>query len=216
MNVGKLRDMVGFYRLVAVDDEAGGFTSAFELIGNYWSKVEQLPGSRQLSSDQIMNVKPYRLTVRTQDVEVEESQLGRYKGRNLVIHSVNTKENRWYDILAYEQKNAGGIATATPGDGGGPVIVIVSPPDGIIPCNYSGFMLLVDASLADKTLVFPDASVCVDFNIWVRRIDLNPDTNVNFTCLGSGVFEEGEGIQLTTKSNIQLKAYQGNYVTVSH
>ena len=32
MNVGELRDLVGFYRLVAVDDEVGGFTSAFELM----------------------------------------------------------------------------------------------------------------------------------------------------------------------------------------
>lgn len=216
MRIGELRDLVGFYRLVAVDDEAGGFTSAFELIGSYWAKVEQLTGSRQLASDQIVNVKPYRLTLRTQDVEVEESQLGRYKNRSLVIHSVNTIGDRTYDVLAYEQKNSGALLQVTPGSGGDPVVVVVPPQDNVIPCGFSGYLILVDASLGDQTLLFPDPLLCTDFYCWVRRIDLNPDTNVFFASAGSGQFEEGEGINLTTKSNIQIKAYSGNYVTVSH
>lgn len=215
MNIGQLRDLVGFYRMVGIDDQAGGLTSAFELIGTYWGKVEELTGSRQLVSDQIANVKPYRLMVRTQDEEIHESLLARYKGRNLVIHSVTTQQDRWYDILAYEQKNSGSFLEATPGGGSGDPVV-VTPTDNVIPCNFKGYLILVDASLGDKTLVFPDPLVCADFYCWVRRTDLNEDTNVIFASAGTGQFEEGEGVRLTTKSNIQIKVYAGNYVTVSH
>jgi hypothetical protein len=93
--------------------------------------------------------------------------------------------------------------------------VVAAPSDGIIVPSYSGKIIRISVAGISRSLSFPDPATNPTFWATIRRYDTNTLLNCSFTCGGTGVFEEGDGVNLQSKSNITIQSDGTNYITVA-
>lgn len=132
MSASKLRERITFQQLVTEPDSTGGllpstngfsdeFSNEFQKqvgwvdILTTYADVESAKGQRLLELGQIVQGKPYDVTIRyrsdflTLD-EIKPTTLQTkfrimFKGKELYIHSVDNRDekNRFYDIICYQK-----------------------------------------------------------------------------------------------------------------
>ncbi|MEK6479609.1 head-tail adaptor protein [Catalinimonas sp. 4WD22] len=136
MSASRLRERITFQQIVTKADSTGGLLPSKEPFNNQYSQdfnreepwvdilttyaeVESAKGDRYLLLGQILQGKPYDVTIRyrsdfvTLD-EIKPSTLQTkfrilFKNKELYIHSVDNRDerNKWYDIVCFEK--TGGI-----------------------------------------------------------------------------------------------------------
>lgn len=110
----RFKHKVSLYKLVQVDDGAGGSEESRQLLIDTWGSFEPVTGSRIFQYGQIIDGKPYEIKMRyREDLKVfsdDNSEITRnllliFRNREFQIHSINIdfEERRFISIVAWEK-----------------------------------------------------------------------------------------------------------------
>lgn len=101
IRAGELTERVTFtVQTVGEVDLKGDITGTEEDKGPYWAKVTPMTGLRGMQAGQILNGKPYEVTLRYQmDFTPTEDMLLTWENRKLTVKSVVDVDNRQKELL---------------------------------------------------------------------------------------------------------------------
>lgn len=105
-NIGQMKHRITFYSRDFLADNSGFNTAERESVLETWARITPIQGQQITNAGQLLNVKTYQILMRLNpEVSINESHVGVYNGRTLIIHSVidRDEEHRTLALLAYEQ-----------------------------------------------------------------------------------------------------------------
>ena len=102
---GKLKHRIEVQENQPSKDTLGGYEPNWVSIATTWAKVDVETGTRALEYLQAYNGRPYTITMR-QDIELNPNTMKViYKGKDLIINSVETNEDKYtYQIVRASEK----------------------------------------------------------------------------------------------------------------
>lgn len=100
MRTGSMTERIYFtVQTVGQVDAKGDLIGTEEDKGPYWAKVQPMAGVRGMQAGQILNGKPYEITMRHQDgFTPTEDMLITWDGKRLTIKSVVDVDNRQREL----------------------------------------------------------------------------------------------------------------------